>query len=1122
MLASSCRAVVLRVVVGVAVYVLSGVTGIALAPSADAAAAPDRATAEQIRDLQQRMAGVNRVALRAAIGDMMRTFGTKYADGPRTVARLDDYERRWTDLERGVAAGEREALATAEEFVAFARAALLANPLLDDPSSPDGAVRLVVVRRKEDRLGLPQNWEGNASLPRTGYDNEIAVVSSLHGTPRRETLYAPDGGRFVGDVDLHFDATRLLFSMPSPQGPWRIYEREIAAGKLRELALIDEADVDNYDACYLPSGEVVFTSTAPFIGVPCVGGAAPVANLYLFDRHEKIRRLTFEQDHDWCPTVLEDGRVLYQRWEYADLPHFASRLLFTMNPDGTRQRAFYGSNSYWPNALFYARPIPGHPSKFAAVVGGHHGVPRMGELVLFDQSRGQFEADGAVQRIPGRGKKVEPIFRDELVDASWPKFLHPWPLSDKYFLVSMKPEPSAPWGVYLVDAFDNVTLLHAEAGYAMLEPIPLRPRPTPPVLPNRVDPTSKEALVHIADIYAGEGLAGVPRGVVKSLRVVGYEFAFRGMGGQVNRVGLDGPWDVKRVLGAAPVEPDGSAYFRIPANTPVSLQPLDGEGHALQLMRSWLTAMPGETVSCLGCHDSESRAGTASSDTLAVRREPSALAPWLGPPRGFSFNREVQPVLDRHCVRCHAGKGDRQGPSDDAFTALDFRRRPNVRIAANEPAYTTQTPFPPAYLELRQFVRAATIESDLHLLTPGEFHAETTRLVRLLRKGHHGVALGAEDWSRMVTWIDLNTPAHGTWQEIVGENRAFPQRDRRRAMDQRYARVDDDPEYVPTVVESPEENRPVEPTKEPGANGPTSKNPVAGTASPAPEAPQVKRDVARQTVDLGAGVTLELTQVPAGRFVLGDPNGHGDEQPAAEIEIGRGLWIGSYEVTNEQFARFDPRHDSRLEVGDFLHFNERERGDRVDLPKQPVCRVSWGEAKAFCRWLSERTGQTFDLPTEAEWEYACRAGARTAMSYGSVDADFSRHANLADKRLRQIETFTWNLPSGAIPPWRPAIERVDDGHRVSAPVGSYAANPWGLYDMHGNVAEWTSSTYRPYPYPATDEQSNGANDARKVVRGGSWYDRPQDARASYRWHYPQWQRVFDVGFRVVQRERRSR
>ena len=181
------------------------------------------------------------------------------------------------------------------------------------------------------------------------------------------------------------------------------------------MPLIHEPDVDNYDACYLPDGNILFGSTAPFTGVPCVTGASHVANLYRLERNTgAIRRLTFDQDHDWCPTVLNDGRLLYLRWEYSDIPHFASRILFHMNPDGTDQKEFYGSGSYWPNSMFYARPIPGPATQFVAVVGGHHGVPRMGELVLFDPARGRFEADGVIQRIPGRGKKVEPIILDEL------------------------------------------------------------------------------------------------------------------------------------------------------------------------------------------------------------------------------------------------------------------------------------------------------------------------------------------------------------------------------------------------------------------------------------------------------------------------------------------------------------------------------------------------------------------------------------------------------------------------------------------------------------------------------------------------------------------------------------
>jgi hypothetical protein len=375
-----------------------------------------------------------------------------------------------------------------------------------------------------------------------------------------------------------------------------------------------------------------------------------VANLFRLERASgAIRRLTFEQDHDWCPTVMPDGKMLYLRWEYSDLPHFVSRLLFQMNPDGTEQREHYGSNSYWPNSVFYARPVPGHATKFVGVVSGHHDTPRMGELVLFDAARGRHGGGRRVQRIPGRGQKVEPLIRDGLTKANWPKFLHPWPLSASFFLVAGQPAAGRAWGLYLADVFDHLTLIKELPGQALLEPIPLQPRPRPPVIASRVQPERKDATVYLTDVYAGPGLAGVPRGTVKQLRLFTYHFAYQGMGGQVHRMGFDGPWDIKRVLGTVPVESDGSAYFKVPANTPISVQPLDADGHAVQLMRSWMTAMPGEAVSCTGCHEPRNES-PPTRRALALARAPSEITPWYGPTRGFSFRREVQPVLDRHCV----------------------------------------------------------------------------------------------------------------------------------------------------------------------------------------------------------------------------------------------------------------------------------------------------------------------------------------------------------------------------------------------------------------------------------------------------------------------------------------
>ncbi|MCX6866030.1 MAG: hypothetical protein NTV46_07380, partial [Verrucomicrobia bacterium] len=320
----------------------------------------------------------------------------------------------------------------------------------------------------------------------------------------------------------------------------------------RQLTPGTPRDVHNYDAIYLPSDEIIFLSTAPLQGVPCNASVIVGLMYKMGPDGNNIRQLTFEQDHDYTPSVLNDGRVLYLRWDYTDTPHVWNRLLMTMNPDGTAQMEYTGSNSYWPNAMFFARAVPDHPTKIVTIVTGHH-EGRVGELFLLDPALGRRETEGVVQRIPKKGPPVLPKIEDKLTEHSWPKFLHPWPLSQKYFLVACKPAPDALWGIYLVDIFDNRVLLKEEEGVALLEPVPLRPRPRPPVIPERVQPGQTDAVVYMEDVYSGPGLKGVPRGTVKQLRLFTYHFGYQQLAGIDHRMGADGPWEAKRVLGTVPV-----------------------------------------------------------------------------------------------------------------------------------------------------------------------------------------------------------------------------------------------------------------------------------------------------------------------------------------------------------------------------------------------------------------------------------------------------------------------------------------------------------------------------------------------------------------------------------------
>lgn len=676
------------------------------------------AVVEKKERIRRSLELLNIEALKRAICDLSKTYPDKYTKADEYLAMLAAFEKELPEIMVRLIEGDLQAHRRLEDIIALKRQALLSNPLIDFD-------RIVLIKRSANRLGLPANWQGNCSIASTGYDNEIAVLSPLCPDGELTTLYRPQGSQFVGDIDLKFDADKMLFSMPGSHDRWQIWQIGADGTNLRQVTRGQEPDVDNYDACYLPDGRIVYDSTAPMTGVPCVRGSSNVANLYIMHSDgSNVRQLCFDQDHDWCPAVLNSGKVLYQRWEYTDTPHSNTRMLFHMNPDGTSQMEYYGSNSYWPNSIFYAKAIPDHPTKVVGIVTGHHGVARMGELVVFDPGMNRHEASGVVQRIPGFGEKVEPIIEDQLVNESWPKFLHPYPLSEKYFLVSAKPTPSSLWGIYLVDAFDNMLLLKEQTGYALFEPIALKKTKRPPVIPDRTDPASKEAQVYLVDVYVGPGLQGVPRGSVKKLRVFSYNYSYRGMGGLLGTVGMDGPWDIKRILGTVPVEEDGSANFIIPANTPVSIQPLDAEGKALQIMRSWMTAMPGEVLSCVGCHEHQNTTPPVRR-TTAVGRTPSRITPWYGPARGFSFKREVQPVLDKYCLGCHSP----DLPQGQQFAAGE--RIPDLRGTELIDDWSSVTPgnggadggkfFSVGYTSLHRYVRRPGVESDYHLLTPHGF-----------------------------------------------------------------------------------------------------------------------------------------------------------------------------------------------------------------------------------------------------------------------------------------------------------------------------------------------------------------------------------------------------------------
>jgi len=1112
-----------------------GVTPKRLGPEQRAA----RAQQARVRAQRGMLEGIDAEAVGLAIDDLEKTFPGRY-DAATHRRALAEFVRQRKEL---LTSGKEIDAAALKRILAGVRGALLANPLLDFD-------RLLVVRRAPaNSTGfISANYLCHVSIPprqREHWDNEIAVLSGLRGEPKLRRLYQPGGAKIVRDVRLDFDGQRMLFSSIDDQRRWAIFQVRSDGSDLTQLTPASYPDLDFFDACYLPNGKIIVASTANYQGVPCLSGNAQVATLYLLDPDTgKLRQLTFDQDHGNDPVVLNDGRVSYQRWEYSDIPHYFSRRRMTMNPDGTSQLALYGSNSWFPTAFRFAKPVPDHPTRMVGVISGHHDYGDCGRLALMDPGlasgypfryrpsskewgqEGQpiavtpailpAEQTGFLQLIPGRGKPVagtvcDAILKHHYLKESPALATHPHPLSSKYFLVSMKPTPEGLWGIYLVDVFDNATLIAEFPGLALFEPQPLAPRATPPVIPDRIAPESPTAEVHIADIYRGPGLLGVPRGTVKSLRVFAYHFGYLNKA-SFSLVGVHSGWDVKRILGTAKVEGDGSAYFRIPANTPVSLQPLDEEGRAVQLMRSWLVGMPGERVSCVGCHERR-------METLPVRRPQAdaraceTLAPWYGPARPFAFAHEVFPVLQKYCAGCH-DKPATVGPR-------------------SQPCF--QNPVT-AYDTLHPYVHRAGVESDMDLLTPMEYHASTSLLVQMLEKGHHGVTLAGidrESRERIYCWIDLNVPFTGAWDppklaELGTPNQtdkpakgkepaAAPctcdQQQRRLELARLFASNDIDAAAEFAATEEAVKRRGPVPFVAPPPVAPVAPDGLVARRVSAPAGPP-------RVVDLAEGVKLNFVPIPAGEFVMGSLDGAADERPRRVVPVHEPFWMSVTEITNAQYAVFDPEHDTRYID---MHFMDHTvPGHIANHRDQPVARVSWEAALRYCEWLGRKIGARVTLPTEAQWEYAARAGTDTQFFYGSMETDFSPFANLADQSLRWYR-MNFDGPS-ALPrryEYPPQMnfplhdERFRDKWHVVDYVGQVAPNAWGLRDMIGNVSEWTLSSYRAYPYHDDDGRNAPARAGRKVARGGSWADRPADAGAAVRRAYQPWQKVHDVGFRVI-------
>ncbi len=523
-------------------------------------------------------------------------------------------------------------------------------------------------------------------------------------------------------------------------------------------ALTDGVE-DDFDPCPLPDGGLAFMSTRRGGFARCNNAWEPCAS-YTLHRMDadggNIRTLSPHETSEWHPSVLNDGRLVYIRWDYVDRSAANFHGLWTSRPDGTGVASLFGNYTMRINACYQPRAVPGS-EKILFVAGAHH-ADVGGSLVLLDPRRVRYDAATGEDSL----ESVEVLTPEVCFPEStgWPKsyFHSPWPLSEDAFLVSFSHDPlpgmssgegrDTRTGLYYFDRRGNLELLYLDPGISSMYPVPLKARARPTELaPVRDERLGDEGEFLLADV--NRSLFPLPAGrPIRELRI--FQVLPKDGSHTANdpRIGHANAESARLLLGTVPVETDGSAYFRAPAGKPLYFQAVDGEGRAVQSMRSVTYLQPGERRGCIGCHE---RPGTApaSRPTLALQREASRIAPGPEGSRPFSFPLLVQPILDRSCVRCHDGRpGDGRGRT----------------VLTGE----SQGGFSRSYAALKPYLRWYEWGGDSisQIAThPGRVGSDESPLAAILDDAQHGgrMGLAEADRRRLYLWLDANVPFYGTY-----------------------------------------------------------------------------------------------------------------------------------------------------------------------------------------------------------------------------------------------------------------------------------------------------------------------------------------------------------------------
>lgn len=623
--------------------------------------------------------------------------------------------------------------------------------------------------------------------------------------------------------DLSFDAGKVVFAWKAgPTVGYRIYEINIDGTGLRQLTFPppDESALekkysigphyhhgtDDMQPCYLPDGGIAFISTRCQFSILCDGNDDFTTTvLYRMDADGRnMARLSNSSVSEASPVVLSDGRVMYTRWEYVDKGAVSVKGLWAMKPDGSASAEIYGNDISLPPTLLYGRPIPNSGNQYVVLGTPHYPQNGLGTVIHLDMTKNIRTREPMTYVTPYVDIWGEDGFVFRKSDGKWEGdgtgrgrlFKDPYPLSDHLYLVAHKPagpvwtDPKA-YGLYVLNTRGNVELLYSDPGISCWLPYPLKARPKPPIVTSTKDPrlaSANQATCIVMNVY--HGLENVPKGSVRYVRIleqIPRPWAARrrwdgdSYDQQHATITKDTHLGLKVQHGVVPVEEDGSAYFIVPAGANIILQALDENYMCVQTERTFVNYMPGETRSCVGCHETPNSAGSSTRAPKALQRPPSLPGPQPGESSGrrpLDYAIDVQPVWDKHCLKCHSGSQPKAELNLSAtqtelfnisYESLVPERRKVVKhmdrrllgpvIGENHPKTGNVEYLPADSLGSHASVLVAMLsEGKVNLKDPAQL-ARASKLAET----HKDIHLSKEELLKVTNWIDTNCQYYGTY-----------------------------------------------------------------------------------------------------------------------------------------------------------------------------------------------------------------------------------------------------------------------------------------------------------------------------------------------------------------------